>query len=138
HPGRFHEMAHQPFGNSAVYMAYLRDKGVVVHSLLELRLRGLAPAFCNILDESHAKAIFWGFDIDVVCAADAPGVSAPNPLGMTGDELCQLARLAGEDRRTRIIEIAEVNPAFDIDNRTCRLAAVAVFFYLTGLMLDKE
>ena len=60
-----------------------------------------------------------------VCAADAPGVSAPNPTGMRGEELCQIAAFAGAHPRTRVLEFSEVNPPYDIDLRTCRLAAVA-------------
>jgi len=77
--------------------------------------------------------IFWGFDLDVVCAADAPGVSAPNPIGMTGDELCQIASIAGFDRRTRIVEFSEVNPSYDVDGRTARLTAVAIWHVLAGM-----
>jgi len=81
-------------------------------------------------ENDQARAVFWGFDLDVVNAAEAPGVSAPNPLGLSGAELCELAALAGAEPRTRIVEFSEMNPAFDLDGRTARLAAAAIWHYL--------
>lgn len=122
----------QPFANSPVYTGYLDELGVRHVSLHEARLRGLAATARGLIHHGHAGALFWGLDMDVVSAAEAPGVSAPNPIGMTGAELCELAELAGADTRTRLVELSEVNPAYDLDQRTCRLAAVAIWHVLAG------
>jgi len=132
-PDRFYEMGHQPFANSFTYAQYLRERGVHMRSLADLRRSGLMQTFHSAL-ESGARAIFWGLDLDAVRAADAPGVSAPAPIGLTGDELCQIAALAGTDPRTRIIEFSEVNPQFDVDQRTCRLTAVAIWHFLSAFV----
>jgi len=136
HPDRFYQMGHQPFANSPTYARYLRECGVHVFSLAKLHKRGLLPVFRNALD-TGAGAIFWGFDLDVIRAADAPGVSAPTPIGLTGDELCQIAALAGADPRTRVIEFSEVNPIFDVDYRTCRLTATAIWYFLAAAAKHK-
>jgi len=91
------------------------------------------PWFQRLLTgEQHAfhPAIFWGFDVDSVRSADAPGVSAPSPIGFTSEEFCDLARLAGERANTRIIEFTEVNPTLDVDNRTSKLVAFAIHEFL--------
>lgn len=132
-PEAFYEIGAQPFANSAIYGAYLRDRGATIIPLDELRQRGIAATLQQILHQRQEPAIFWGFDLDVVNAAEAPGVSAPNPLGMSGAELCHIAALAGADYRSKIIEISEVNPAFDSDGRTARLAAVAIWHFLVGM-----
>ena len=93
---------------------------------------GLFADALNRKSEIENRKLFWGFDLDVVRAADAPGVSAPNPIGMTGDELCQTAAIAGSDPRTRIVEFTEVNPNYDVDGRTARLTAIAVWHVLAG------
>jgi formiminoglutamase len=104
-----------------------------VTSLHDLRRRGIDRAFRRILREAHsATAVFWGMDVDVVRASDAPGVSAPNPLGMSGDEFCAIAGIAGAEPRTRMIEFTECNPAFDVDGRTSRLVAIAIYHYLAA------
>ena len=75
----------------------------------------------------------WSFDIDAVRASDAPGVSSPNPLGLTGDDLCRLAYIAGKDTRTKAVQFVEVNPKVDLENRTSHLTAVAIFHFLSGM-----
>jgi formiminoglutamase len=57
-------------------------------------------------------------------------VSAPNPIGLSAAEFCDIATLAGRDPRTTLFEISEVNPAYDTDQRTARLAAVAIHHFL--------
>jgi len=131
---RFFELGSQPFCNAAEHARYLHEKRAHVVPLDDLRAKGAARVVRRALREaSKAKAVFWGFDMDVVNAAEAPGVSAPNPLGLSGAELCELATLAGAEPRTRIVEFTEVNPAFDIDGRTARLAAAAIWHYLVAL-----
>jgi formiminoglutamase len=133
-PQRFFELGSQPFCNAAAHLQYLQAKRAHVVDLAALRAKGPARVVRRALREADkAKAVFWGFDLDVVNASEAPGVSAPNPLGLTGRELCELAALAGAEPRTRVVEFSEVNPAFDVDGRTARLAAAAVWHYLAAV-----
>ena len=129
-PELFHEVAYQPWSVAAAHLNYVRAKGAHATSLEQLRQRGLSETIRTLLDHANASSIFWGLDMDSVRAGDAPGVSAPNPLGLTAEEVCQLAAIAGADLRSRIFEITEVNPNFDIDDRTARLAALAIFYFL--------
>jgi formiminoglutamase len=133
-PSMFYEIGFQPALNSAVYAEYLRAKGVNTCSLAGLREIGVAATFKRALKrKSNFEAVFWGFDLDVVCAADAPGVSAPSAIGLSGSELCEIAAIAGGDPRTRVVEFTEVCPAHDLDGRTSRLAALAIWHYLAAL-----
>ncbi len=135
-PPNFFEIGGQPFANSPIYRRYLEEKGVGIVWLDDLRQAGITATIRRRLSASNASSIFWGFDLDSVRAADAPGVSAPNPTGLYGEELCEIAGLAGQDQRTRLIEFTEVNPAFDLDRRTCRLAAAAIFHFLDKLVFE--
>lgn len=131
-PGSFFEIGYQPFANSATYVRYLADKGVTAMSRDEVGERGIEAVLGDILEQQRAEAIFWGLDMDVVCAADAPGVSAINATGLSGRDFCRVAQIAGSEPRTRLFEISEVNPTFDIDGRTCRLAAAALWTFLSA------
>lgn len=131
-PERFGILGTQPYANAPAYSRYLEERGVRVIPLREARVHGVVATARELLARSHAGAVFWGFDMDVVRAAEAPGVSAPNPLGMSGEELCALAELAGAEPRTRLVELSEVNPRYDVDQRTARLAAVAIWHVLVG------
>ncbi|MCL5995740.1 MAG: formimidoylglutamase [Chloroflexi bacterium] len=132
-PAQFYEVGYQPYYNSPVYEQYLHEKGAHLISMPELRVAGIAGTIGNILAQQRVPYVFWGFDLDVVRAADAPGVSAPNPMGLSGEELCMIAGMAGADVRTRLVEFSEVNPGFDLDGRTCRLTAIAIWNYLAAL-----
>jgi formiminoglutamase len=131
-PSRFYEMAVKPLVNSTVYERYLEKIGVPVYSLDWLRGLGVEQTFRKIIEETHPKAIFWGFDLDAVKSSDAPGVSAPYPQGLSADEILKIAGVAGVARDTKIIELSEVNPVYDINNRTSHLAALIILNFLTS------
>lgn len=131
-PEYFYEMGYQPAVNSPVYHEYLQSRGVVCLTLDALRVAGIADIFREVLNEKPQAAIFWGFDLDAVRAADAPGVSAPSPLGLTADEFCSLTSLAGSMSETRIVEFTEVNPSFDRDNQTSKLVAHGIHHLLAA------
>lgn len=129
-PNHFYEIAYQPFANSITYQQYLDEKGVTTYSLQQVHEQGLDNLLKKILASFDNQAIFWGLDMDVVRAADAPGVSAVNPTGLTGEEFTHIGTIAGTYSQTRIFEITEVNPTYDIDERTCRLAAATIWNFL--------
>ncbi len=131
-PQSFYEMAIKSLTNSTNYTQYLNELGVNIFSLEELRQQGIRKIFQQILQKHHSESIFWGFDMDAVRSSDAPGVSASYPIGLTADESCDIAEIAGTDQRTKIFEISEVNPNYDIDNRTNKLAAMMIVSFLVA------
>ena len=62
-------------------------------------------------------------DLDVLPAAEAPGVSAPAARGVPLALLEPLVEHVRDSGKLRLAELAELNPAFDIDHRTARVAA---------------
>jgi len=132
-PINFFEVAYQPQAASPVYFDFLKKSGVNLIRLDEFQ--NSVNKFQNFIADQFSTihsplSIFWGFDVDAVRAADAPGVSAPSPIGLTAEEFCGLAKLAGEKPNTKIIEFTEVNPNFDIDDRTARLVAIAMHRFI--------
>ena len=132
-PENFFELAIQPFANSETYWQYLKSKGVSIHTLEQLLKQGIKKTLNSILDKNKCEAIFWGFDMDSVRSADAPGVSASYPTGLTAEEILSIAAIAGQDSRSKILEISEVNPKYDIENKTAKLASQIVICYLYSL-----
>jgi len=129
-PDRFYEIANKDIANSPIYKKYLEDMGAHVYTLAALREVGLDFIFDNIMQDKSFDATFWGFDLDAVRSVDAPGVSASYPVGLTAEEICKIAEFAGKDRRTRALEISEVNPDLDLNHRTSKLAAMIIMYYL--------
>lgn len=136
-PHLFHETAYQPFAIAEAHLDYLAALGALTHSLRSVQREGVEPFYRRMADEPDASAIFWGVDMDAFSAADAPAVSAPNPTGLHGEDLLTIAHIAGGHPRTRLFEISEVNPAFDLDQRTCRLAAAAIWTFLAAFYSPK-
>lgn len=82
---------------------------------------------------SCSAPIMATFDLDAVDQAFAPGVSAPATNGLTPDLWLRAARTAGKNRHVASFDIVEMNPAFDRDCQTARLAALTVWSFLQGL-----
>lgn len=122
-PELFHEVGINSFANSPIYIDFIKEIGAHIHYLGDLRNDGIKDTIEDIVNGSKAEGIFWGFDLDVVRAVEAPGVSDPSPMGFTAREVCEIADVAALDPRTQIIEITEVNPKFDINGITSKLAA---------------
>ncbi len=133
-PTNFYEMGSIPGANSPVYEEYLNRLGVNVYPLEAMRAHGIEPLFEQLLGEIDADGLFWGFDLDAVRSMDAPGVSASSPLGLTAEEICLIGRIAGADLRTKIIEITEMNPKHDLDQRTAKLAALILWYFLQAVV----
>lgn len=70
--------------------------------------------------------------LDVFSAAYAPGVSALNGLGIYPTIVTDLIKFIAESGKVIAFDIAELNPKFDYDGRTARLAANLVFSYVDG------
>lgn len=68
-------------------------------------------------------ALYVSFDLDVLPAADAPGVSAPAGFGVPYRDLRPFLMFLAESGKLRAFDVAELNPTFDVDGRTARTAA---------------
>ena len=64
---------------------------------------------------------------DVFAAAFAPGVSAPQPLGLAPEKVIKYIKHILESKKVISFDIAEVSPRFDRDGITARLASVIIF-----------
>lgn len=86
----------------------------------------------HVIDES--EVIQLSIDMDVFTAANAPGVSAPAFNGIPPNSMFKrLLRHIVFSGKVASIDIAEVNPLYDVDNRTSRLAASFVFDIVQAL-----
>jgi len=130
-PENFYEIGYQPQAASPNYFDYLRNLGVNLISLQEFQMSSIESEIHSRLKSVDSpSAFFWGFDVDAVRSADAPGASAPSPIGLAGEAFVALAAFAGKLPQTKIVEFTEVNPNFDIDNRTAKLVAIAIHQFI--------
>ncbi len=132
-PKNFYEIGIKQFSSSIVHKNYVLTKGSHIFYYDEIKNKRIKKLLKEILMKKKNKLLFWGFDMDAVNASDAPGVSAPNPAGLSIDEALLISEIAAHDKRTKIFEISEVNPKFDLDNKTSKLAAVMIWHFLNSL-----
>ena len=85
----------------------------------------------RFIGQSSSLNTFFGFDIDAVRSADAPGSSNPSPLGLRAGEFITLVKYAASLANTKLIEFSEVNPKYDIDGRTVKLVAIAMHRFIS-------
>ena len=62
----------------------------------------------------------------------APGVSAPNALGISVEFVINMLHWIAQSQTTfhynwQLADIAEMNPTYDIDSRTAKLAARLIY-----------
>jgi len=61
--------------------------------------------------------------MDVINAAEAPGVSAPSPFGLSALKVRDILRQMVSHKNTVSFSICEVNPSLDVNNQTAKLGA---------------
>ncbi|RZS90683.1 formimidoylglutamase [Aquimarina brevivitae] len=72
---------------------------------------------------STVDLIYLSIDLDGFSSAIAPGVSAPSPLGFQIDIVVKVIEDVIKSEKLVACDIVELNPTYDIDNTTARLAA---------------
>lgn len=82
------------------------------------RLRTFVEEFCAEVDLVHLT-----IDLDALPASVAPGVSAPAGFGIPLDAVRLACRTVATSGRLAVLEVAELNPSYDVDDRTARTAA---------------
>lgn len=67
--------------------------------------------------------IYVTIDLDGFSSAYAPGVSAPSPLGFSPDVVLESLETITASGKLISVDIAEMNPKYDVDSHTAKLAA---------------
>lgn len=71
--------------------------------------------------------VYITFCMDVFDAAQAPGVSAPTVMGLDPKKAKRIVRELFKTDKVVCADFAEVNPTYDIDNRTAKLAGALIY-----------
>src|SRR5690606_29980591 len=88
----------------------------------DCRTTASVDAFLDgFLDE--ADVLCLPLDVDVLPAGVAPGVAAPASLGVLLEIVQHVCGRVSASGKLALVDVAELNPAFDIDRRTARVAA---------------
>ena len=112
---------------------FLRARRVKCITMLDIAKRGLAPAIAAIDALAQKVDTLWvSMDMDSIDEAYAPGVGLATHGGLTRREVMGLAQYIGKTCRVAGLDIVEMVPAKDIEQKTAALALELIARFLGG------
>jgi arginase family enzyme len=131
HARNFIEFGIQQFAFARSHFQWLINQGSHVVFYEDLWQIDITKIFISSLPDEFP--LYLSFDIDSIRSSDAPGSSAPSPIGFHSENALRMCIEAGRHETTRMLDIVEVNPLFDHDGRTSKLAARMIASFLLGI-----
>jgi len=115
----------------------VRAQGVRVFTMSEIDERGIATCVDEAIDRASAgtAGFHLSFDLDGIDPMVAPGVGTPVAGGMTYREAHLVCEKAARSDRVLSLEVVELNPVLDSENRTGRLGVGLVLSALGKTIL---
>lgn len=126
----------QPFHYACLGVAESSNTSALFNYAKQTQTRYLLDIDCNVnaakqLLETMLAAVdelYITVCLDAFPASVAPGVSAPSALGISVEFVIKMLHWIAQSQSTlhynwQLTDIAEMNPYYDIDNRTAKLAA---------------
>jgi formiminoglutamase len=114
----------RPFANSSYYLGWARERGIHLFTVDDVDRRGARAVAAEALAlvAADADAIYLSVDLDAADSSVAPGVSAAGVAGLSAREMVALVATVCADRRLVGLDLMELSPPHDLDDRTARLA----------------
>ncbi len=84
---------------------------------------------------TNTDYVYLTIDLDGFSSAFAPGVSAASPVGFSHDIVMEVLKVIISSGKLLSMDIAELNPAYDVDQQTAKLAATLVHRTIHSLPL---
>jgi formiminoglutamase len=134
-PFRYTALGVQRAGNTTQLFTRAEQAGATLVDADGFALDTLDIVMEAINDAVDEAEICLSVDLDVFAAGFAPGVSAPTAMGIAPDAAFRrIFRGLMASGRVRGVEIAELCPALDVDDRTARLGAAVAFEVALGVL----
>ncbi len=112
------------FSNTAALFDRAEQLGVQVISDEDCHYQPwdtLAERVKSFVDQ--VDIVYLTIDMDCLPASVVPGVSAPAAYGIELGFVERMVKTIMASGKVKIADIAEINPTFDIDSRSCKVAA---------------
>nr|WP_299383003.1 formimidoylglutamase [Allomuricauda sp.] len=100
-------------------VTYVLSDTFQIHFLDEINI--WVNAFIKTVDKVYVTV-----DLDGFSSAYAPGVSAPSPMGFSPQIVLECLKTIITSGKLISVDLAEMNPKFDVDGQTAKLAASLV------------
>ncbi|MHA2103958.1 MAG: arginase [Candidatus Hodarchaeales archaeon] len=102
----------------------LNESEVTVFTMKDIDEKGFARVANQAIEiaTSNVDHLHFSFDIDALDPTEAPGTGTSVPGGLTYREAHLLAELVHNSDILGSMEVVEINPTLDIENKTAKLA----------------
>lgn len=140
---RFVELGIGRFTSGRAHVEWLEERGGSIVDIEAARV-GLGGASAELMDDVFGVAFegnadsresrapgFVSVDLDAIDGAQAPGVSAVNPMGLDVAMVARVVDRAGRTPGVHMLDIMELNPAHD-DGRTARIGALLFMTFVAA------
>ena len=124
----YHCIGIQPASNTKLLFEIAKKYGVKT-ILADECARGDVQKCKNLIHHviEQNQILYVSLCLDAFSAAYAPGVSAPQALGLIPSDIIPLLHALSTSGKVVSYDIAELSPKYDIDNRTAKLAAHFIY-----------
>ena len=140
----------QPFHYACLGVAESSNTAALFNYAKQTKTHYLLDIDCNVNNAKQllepllkkVDELYVTVCLDAFPAHIAPGVSAPSALGISVEFVVHMLRWIAESESAftynwRLTDIAEMNPNYDVDNRTAKLAA-RLIFEVVGAKFNKR
>lgn len=102
----------------------IHETGITVFDMHDIDKRGMSAVMEDAIRiaSTGTDGIHLSFDLDSLDPADAPGVGTPVLGGVTYREGHLAMEMLAESGKVISVDVVEVNPILDAENRTARIA----------------
>lgn len=102
---------------------FIRNSGCTVFTMRDVDELGIREVLSRTLKGfTHLDGIHVSLDLDVMDPLDAPGVGTPSQGGLTYREGQLIMEILADTKKLHSVDIMEINPILDIQNRTAQMA----------------
>jgi len=102
----------------------LRASGITVYTMRDIDERGIGPVVREALERlEHQQRVHVSLDMDCIDPGTGPGVGTPSAGGLTCREAQLTMEIIADCGCCCSMDIVEINPILDHNNRTALLAA---------------
>jgi len=133
HPSQFHYLAlgiQRAANPKSLFQAadQVQAKYLVMEDFRLKHWEYIEEQICWFLDQ--VDSLYLSVDMDGFSSAFAPGVSAPSPMGFDPEVAFKVFDLVAKSKKLISLDVVELNPVYDQDLATARLAARCVEYIL--------
>ncbi|MDA8427735.1 MAG: arginase [Geobacteraceae bacterium] len=101
----------------------LRESGITAYTMREIDERGISAVTREALERlEHHERLHVSLDMDALDPQAGPGVGTLSPGGLSYREGQVMMEIIADSGRCSALDIVEINPIFDQQNRTAQLA----------------